>query len=381
MKKLIALLLAAVMVLSLCACGKTEAPAAAPEAPATPAAPAAPAESSDAQAGEYPDFSGRSLLFGVWGGSFADAALKSYVDPFNKLTGANVTIEEYGSDVTVKVVQQYEQGIEGYDVISGCGVLDQMAVMADHGAIIELDYSKLPNSKYVEACYEYCVGQYIISTIIAWNKDVYGDNPPDTIAKYYDTVNYPGNRAEVNYSNTGGFEQMALGLGWVDSLDQCYPLPEDRCYAFYDEIGYKDSVVLWWDSNAQIRQALADGEVDCGHFWGGAVIESIVSDGMTNIGMSNEYASLITDCMAICSTCKDPELAYAFLNYCLSAEAQASWTNLKYYLPVNSEAIKYVNPEIAPYLELPETAFYCDVPYWQQNFEAHAARYMEYISK
>lgn len=86
---------------------------------------------------EAPNFSGREIVFGVWGGSFADACLQAYVEPFEKLTGATVTIEEYGPDVTAKVIAQKEQGVKGFDVISGCGVTDQMANMAKRGALLK----------------------------------------------------------------------------------------------------------------------------------------------------------------------------------------------------------------------------------------------------
>lgn len=376
MKRTLALFLAGMMLLALCACGSND-------APADTKTPAAPSENTEKPEETAPDFSGREIVFGVWGGSFADACMQAYVEPFEELTGATVTLEEYGADVTVKVIAQKEQGIEGYDVISGCGVLDQMATMADKGALLKLDYSQMPNAEFVDAKYDYCIGQYILSTIIAWNKDVYGDDPPDTMEKYFDLANYPGNRGDCYVGCTGHLEAILLANGV--SMDELYPLDVDRAFELYNEINYKDSVTVWWDSAATIRQALSDGEVDCGLFWGGSVIEAIFNDGLDNIGMSHNYASMNTDCLAITAGCKDPELAYAFVNYCLSAEAEAKWAELKFYAPTNPQAYDYIDPEMLPYFttygDNAETAFYNDVDFWTEHSEELWNRWLLWIGR
>lgn len=382
MKKALALILALIMVLAFCACGQSaSSPPSSVEQPtaSSDSSETAPADSS----GSAQDFSGRELVFGVWGGTFADACMKAYVEPFNEMTGANIVIEEYGTDVTVKVIAQKEQGEDGYDVICGCGVLDQMAMMAEKGALMKLDYSQLPNSEYMDdGKYEYCVGQYIISQIIAWNKDVYGDNPPDTMAKYFDIENYPGNRGECYFSPTGHYEMILLANGVAP--EDLYPVDVARAQALLDECHYYDSVKVWWDAGATIRQALADGEIDCGVFWGGSVVEGIISDGMTNIGLSHDCASLITDCMAITATCQDPELAHAFVNYCLSAEAEAKWAELKFYAPTNPLAYDLIDPELAQYFttygDNAKTAFWCDVDYWTVNFESLADEWLFWVA-
>ena len=367
LRKSISLLLIALLVISLSACGggkDTEQP------------------SSEAKDGSM-DFSGREIVFGVWGGTFAELAKNVYVKPFEELTGATVTIEEYGDDVTAKVIAQKEQNIPGFDVISGVGALDQIAMMQQKDAILKLDYNQIPNAKYLldNAKLDYAIGQYVISTNLAWNKDVYGDNPPDTLQKFYDVKNYPGNRGMIAFSPTGILEQALIADGVPK--DQLYPLDVDRAFKVLDRI--KPSVTKWWSSGAEIRQALADGEVDCGIFWGGAVLEGIMNDGMDNIGISHDGAFLIVDCMAIPSTCQDPELAYAFLNYCISGEASAKWSEGRFYAPSTSLADENISPDLKKYFtaspENIDKAFWCDLDYWKENFEKDSERYMGWIAK
>ncbi|MDR2133067.1 MAG: extracellular solute-binding protein [Clostridiales Family XIII bacterium] len=328
------------------------------------------------------DFAGRELIFGVWGGSSAEAALKAYKEPFEALTGANIILEEYGDDVTAKVIAQTEQGLEGYDIISGCGILDQINVMQQRDALLPIDYSLLPNAEHLlpNAKGEYAIGQYVISTNLAWNKDVYGDDPPDTLAKFYDPEHYPGARAMIAFSPTGILEQALIADGV--SKDELYPIDVDRAFKVLDKI--KPSVTKWWSSGAEIKQALADGEVDCGIFWGGSVIESIVKDGNANIEIAHDDAFLIVDCLAITAACKDKELAHAFLNYCISGEAEGVFTEIKFYGPSSTLASDFISEDLLSYVTAApqnmEKAFWCDVPYWQENFESNAERYMTWIA-
>lgn len=365
MKQTVSLLLILLLVISLAGCGggQSTEPSSEPNANGT-------------------DFSGREITFGVWGGTFADLAKRVYVEPFEELTGAKIIIEEYGDDVTAKVIAQKEQNIPGFDIISGVGALDQVAMMQQKDALLKLDYSQISNSQYLldNAKFDYAVGQYVISTNIAWNKDVYGDNPPDTLQKFYDVKNYPGNRGMISFSPTGILEQALIADGVPK--DQLYPLDVDRAFKALDRI--KPSVTKWWSSGAEIRQALADGEVDSGIFWGGAVIEGIQRDGMTNIGVSHDGAFLIVDCLAIPSTCSDPELAYAFLNYCISGEAAAKWSEGRFYAPVTSEADSLIAADLKSYFtaspENIDKAFWCDLDYWKENFEGVSERYLDWIA-
>ena len=297
------------------------------------------------------------------------------------MTGADITIEEYGDDVTAKVVAQKEQGTDGYDIITGCGGMDMIPAMANKDALLKLDYSQLPNSEDLadSAKLDYAVGQYVISSNLCWNKDVYGDNPPDTMEKFFDVENYPGNRGMIAFSVTGQLESALVADGVKP--DELYPLDVERAYKKLDVI--KPYVTTWWSSGGEIRQALQSGEVDCGLFWGGSVLEGIEKDGMDNIGISQQDAYNITDCFAITSTCKDTELAYAFLNYCLSPEACAKWAELKYYAPVNPKAFDYIDSSISDYFstndKYKDITYWIDVDYWTENFESLNADYLQWI--
>lgn len=382
-KRLIAMLLLFCMLLGLCACSSTKETEPAKEQAAAENTAAAAETAEEVSADGTQDFSGRELVLGAWSGTFADACMKAYVEPFEKLTGAKITIEEYGDDVVAKVIAQKEQGIDGYDIVTGCGVQDQIAVMASRDALTPLDYSKLPNAEGVSdnAKFEYAIGQYIISSNLAWNKDVYGDNPPDTMEKYFDVENYPGNRGMISYSGTGQLESALIADGVA--VEDLYPLDTERAFSVLDRI--KPYVNCWWSSGGEIRQALASGEVDCGLFWGGSVIEGIETDNMSNIEISQQDAYMIVDCFGITATCEDLELAHAFINYCVSGEASARWAELKFYSPVTPAAFDYLDANLTKYFssneEYADQTWWINVDFWIDNFETLNEEYLLWISR
>ena len=95
MKKLIAMLLAIVMLVSLAACGaKTEAPA--PEAPKADA-PVADAPAADAPAAPAKPYEGVTL--NVLGNSSTDSSfMQEYLDEFTAETGIKVNYEQLTND-------------------------------------------------------------------------------------------------------------------------------------------------------------------------------------------------------------------------------------------------------------------------------------------
>lgn len=68
---------------------------------------------------------------------------------------------------------------------------------AKEGLLVPLDYSKIPNAAGIpeNLRHEYWVGFTAYSTVLAYNTDVYGNNPPKNWADFFDVEKFPGTRA------------------------------------------------------------------------------------------------------------------------------------------------------------------------------------------
>ena len=201
-----------------------------------------------------------------WGGSYARAIDKAYLEPFAARTGIEVRLEDYNGGLA-QVRAQVETGnvhwdvvdLETADAVSGCdeGILERVDTAslppgADGAPALE-DF--LPGSLF-----ECAVGILFYSNVYAYNPEGVTGPPPATAADFFDLERYPGRRGmrRVPHVNLE-FALIADGV----PLDEVYatldtPAGVDRAFRKLDSV--KDQVV-WWEAGAQPPQMLADGEV------------------------------------------------------------------------------------------------------------------------
>ena len=209
---------------------------------------------------------GESLTVISWGGSYARAITRGYLEPFTAETGIEIRLDDYNGGLA-QVRAQVETGnihwdvidLETPDAVSGCdeGILEpigpaRLAPGAD-GTPPEDDF--LPN-----ALLECGVGTSLYSNVYAYNAERLTGERPTTLEDFFDLERFPGRRGlrRVPFANL----ELALIADGVP-LDEVYATldtPEglDRAFRKLDTI--KDQVV-WWEAGAQPPQMLADGEV------------------------------------------------------------------------------------------------------------------------
>lgn len=342
---------------------------------------AAPAATAEPVTSDKMDFTGKTITIGLWGGAFSENVQKAYIVPFQSETGAKVIVEEYGSDVTAMVKAQVEQNTPGFDLISGVGILDQVAVMRDANVIQKIDWSKIPNADDLtdRAKYDYAMGQYMITTPFVYNTEAYPNGGPDDAKKWYDVENYPGPRALVNFSPTGVLEQALIADGVA--VADLYPLDVDRAFKMLDKV--KPSIVKWWGSGSEIFQTLTSGESTSGIFWIAHAFRA--QNNGAPIVVSFKDAFHITDCWAIPSNAQNLDVVYAFLNYTIDGQRAANYTRLMGYAPLVKSAYDYLTDaekeKLASFPANEAQGFWVDVDYWQKNFAELSERYLAWIGQ
>ncbi len=348
---------------------------------ATPVATEVSGTAPDTSTSGYPDFTGKTITIGLWGGTFSENVQKAYIVPFETETGATVKIEEYGSDVTAMVKAQVEQKTPGFDLISGVGILDQVSVMRDAGVLQKIDWSKIPNADDLvdNAKYDYAMGQYVISTNFVYNTNAYPNGGPDDAKKFFDVENYPGPRALINFSPTGLLEDALIADGVA--VKDLYPLDVDRAFKVLDKI--KPSVVKWWGSGSEIFDTLTSEETAAGSFWIAHAYRAQNNGAPIVVSMKDMY--LIVDCWAIPANAQNLDVIYAFLNFTIDGQRAANYTRLMGYAPVVKSAYNYLTEaeqsKLATYPSNEAQGFWANVEYWQKNFPALSERYLAWIGQ
>jgi putative spermidine/putrescine transport system substrate-binding protein len=157
----------------------------------------------------------------------------------------------------------------------------------DEGLLEPIDPAMLPaapdgtpaTEDFVQGAISDCaVASIVWSTVYAYDTTKFADNPPTTMADFFDVAKFPGKRGMRKAAKAN--LEMALMADGVAAADVYAMLetPEgvDRAFAKLDTI--KNDVV-WWEAGAQPPQLLADGEVSMTTAYNGRIFNAAVSEG------------------------------------------------------------------------------------------------------
>lgn len=281
------------------------------------------------------------ITFVSQGGAYQEAQTKAILDPVAEKLGITVN-QDSSPDAWPVIKTQTETGKPVWDVIDT--PTKDCIRGGEQGMIEKLDFSKLPNVESMPAEYKspYSVAYEFYSSVLAYNKEKFGDNPPKTWADFWDVKKFPGTRALRNHP-LATLEAALLADGVP--ADKLYPLDVDRAFKKLEEI--KPYIAVWWTSGAQSAQLLADGEVDMEMAWNGRV-SAVVKEGMP-IGYTFNEGFLQYTSLCILKGAPNLETGVKFINAALDPEIQANFPAYIDYGPANPAAYKTgkISPERA----------------------------------
>ncbi len=143
---------------------------------------------------------GESLTVISWGGSYAQAVTRGYLEPFTAETGIEIRLDDYNGGLA-QVRAQVETGnvhwdvvdLEIADAVSGC----------DEGILERIDPATLPPapdgtpalSDFLPGTVLECgVGLLLYSTVYAYNAERIPGEKPATMDDFFDLERFPGRR-------------------------------------------------------------------------------------------------------------------------------------------------------------------------------------------
>jgi Spermidine/putrescine-binding periplasmic protein len=192
---------------------------------------------------DIPDtFKGDStLIVNNWGGPTVEKFHTAWYGDFPAATGIQLAPTSIPDVSKLKIMAQV--GNVEWDVVDFEG--SQMLLAVKDDLLVPIDYdllfSLVPREQLDPAVLTaYGVGSTAFSTVIAWNKDLFGDNGPQSWAEFFDTEKFKGRRAL--YAQPKPALEIALMADGVKP-NEIYPMDLDRAFAALDKIGPK--VDLW----------------------------------------------------------------------------------------------------------------------------------------
>lgn len=276
--------------------------------------------------------SAQEITFVSQGGAYQEAQTKAILDPAAE--NLDIWINQDSSPDSWPVIRtQVETGSPTWDVVD-MPTADCVRG-GEQGLIEPLDFAQIPNAEPMPAQYKspYSVAYEFYSSVLAYNKETFGDNPPKTWADFWNVEEFPGRRALRNHPlATLEAALMADGV----APDQLYPLDVDRAFAKLEEI--KPHITVWWTSGGQSAQLLSDGEVDMLMAWNGRV--SAVAEERPEATFTYNQGILQSTSLCIVKGAPNLETAVPFINEAISPDLQANLPLEIDYGPGNPEAFK-----------------------------------------
>lgn len=306
---------------------------------------------------------GTTLVVADSGGISQEGRTAAAWDPFAEESGAEVIQDAFEA---AKLKAMVDSGNVTWD-IANTTVLDA----GQHcGELYEpLDYSLIDTSRVPEGSItnDCMVPTIVYGFVVAYNTEVFGDNPPTSAEDFFDVENFPGKRAHglSTYIEPQVLEFALLAEGLGDE-----PRTVDHIQVAIDKYASLGDDLITWSTGAESQQQLESGEVVMSLVWSsrgfgatdaGAPIAPMWGDWLTGV-----------DALTVPKGAKDPEAAFAALNYFLGESQQARASELTSFAPVNVDA----QPALSETAELwfindhLDTAYATDMGFWSDNFAA-----------
>jgi putative spermidine/putrescine transport system substrate-binding protein len=272
------------------------------------------------------------ITFISQGGAYQEAQTKAILDPVAEKLG--ITVNQDSSPDAWPVIKT--QGATGKPVWDVVDTPTKDCIRGgEQGLIEKLDFSEIPNAEKMPEKYKtpYSAAYEFYSSVLAYNKSKFGDNPPQSWADFWDVKKFPGTRALRNHP-LATLEAALLADGVAP--DKIYPIDVDRAFKKLEEI--KPHITVWWTSGGQSAQLLSDGEVDMEMAWNGRV--SAVQKEGGDVGFTFNQGFLQNTSLCILKNAPNLETAIKFVNEALAPEIQANLPLEIDYGPGNPEAFK-----------------------------------------
>ncbi|SDE12141.1 ABC transporter substrate-binding protein [Rhodospira trueperi] len=330
-----------------------------------------------------------------WGGAYTKSQQEAYYTPWEEKTGHTINSIDYDGNVA-PVKAQVESGNVDWDVVDV--ELSDAVRLCDEGLLEILPLEDLPpaadgtpaDEDFIDGSVMDCgVGNIVWSTAIAYDESQFSDNPPSSMADFFDVETYPGKRGLSNTAKANlEFALVADGVAPGDVYD-VLSTPEgvDRAFAMLDKI--KDDVV-WWDAGAQPPQMLADGEVSMTSAYNGRIFNAIaVEDKPFKIIWDGQVFYI--DLFVIPKGAPNKDLAWEFIKFATGTQPladQAAWIS---YGPVRQSSVPLVGKhaeagiEMAPHMptapENFETAVQVDHYWWADHADEMNERFNAWLAQ
>ncbi len=323
-------------------------------------------------------FAHGDVTFVSWTGSYMRAQILGFVNPYEQQTGKNVMVEHYAGGIE-EIRNQVESSNVVWDVVDM--IESDMLRACNEGLLESLAEIDLPpgvdgtpaSEDFVEGAVSECgVGGIRWSTSYAYDKRLFGDDPPETISDFFDVEKYPGPRA-VRRDPSVLLEWALMAEGVAP--DNVYATLEteegvDKAFAVLDRIR---PGILWWSNELDPIRHIEESSAAITSIW--------TVSGTTNSSSPDSNVSIVVDgaitemdLYAIPKGTPRLSEALAFLRYASSSKALAQQAMHQPIEPTRRSSYQLIPDAIkAQFVTGPnagsQSVLASDAGWWAENYD------------
>ena len=200
------------------------------------------------------------LVFVNWGGDAVSAYDTAFGKPFQADTG--IAVKQDGSGPTEGAIQaQFESGKPTWDICDADPFSAE--TLGKKGMMEPIDYDVVDRSKMREGFgWDHAASAYFYSYVIAYDAKKFWDNPPTSMADFFDVEKFPGKRAMYKWG-AAMWEALLMGDGVAPA--DLYPLDLKRAHAKL--AAFKEHVVSFWGGGAESQSLMLNGDASMALVW------------------------------------------------------------------------------------------------------------------
>lgn len=317
------------------------------------------------------------IVLANWGGDAIDAYAAAYGNPYEAETGIKL-VQDGGGPTEGAVAAQAQSGTPSWDVLD----VDVFSAesLGKQGYLAPIDYDIVDRTKVREGhAREYSVGAYMLSYILVYDTKKYGDNPPKTMADFFDVEKFPGKRTMYKWGVSSW--EAALIADGVAPAD-LYPLDLERAHNKIKQL--MPHIVSFWGNGSESQQLMLEGEASMGLLWntraalvdrdtGGEVTftynEGLISAG--SFGVMKDAPAGVKNVMEFIAFAQDPERQIVMFNMLNQGPANPAADAL---VPEDMRRFNCVDPENAA------VQFQQDMTWYEENYASALDEYLKVIS-
>ena len=328
----------------------------------------------------YSSLNADELFFASWGGAYQRAIEDAWLDPFSN--ESNIEIYRDTEPEIAKIRAMVDTGNVQWDIVTGGG--ETLMKGIEYNLFAKITEEMVDQTSIISSIKnQYGVPTEIYSTVIAFSKNKFPNEKPQTFSDFWNVQKFPGRRALPD--DPAAVLEAALLADGVDKEDvyKILNTKEGMQRAINKIREIRDHVSFWWSSGAQPVQALGSGEVDLALGWNGRFQAGI--DNGLDIEMAWDESISHVGYMMIPQGAPNKKAALKLLNYITQPKIQAKISSYISYGPASEEALNYIDEKTK--MKLPSTkerirnTLFLDISWWANHSSQALEEYLLVIQE